>query len=43
MNCGISVAMGNAAPEIKKAAKYSTGSNDDDGVAIFMENYLHIK
>lgn len=30
---GISVAMGNAAPEVKAAAKYVTGSCDESGVA----------
>lgn len=42
-NCGISVAMDNAVPQIKKIAKYITNSNDNDGVALFIENYLNLK
>jgi Cof subfamily protein (haloacid dehalogenase superfamily) len=38
--CGISVAMANALPEIKSAAKYETASNDDDGVAVVLERLL---
>jgi hypothetical protein len=39
--CGISVAMANAIPEIKSAALYQTASNDDDGVAIDLEQLLN--
>jgi Cof subfamily protein (haloacid dehalogenase superfamily) len=39
--CGISVAMANAIPEIKSAAQYETASNDDDGVAIVLEQLLN--
>ena len=39
--CGISVAMANAIPEIKSAAQYETASNDDDGVAIDLEQLLN--
>ncbi len=42
MNCGISVAMGNAAPEVRRAARFTTRSNDEDGVALFIERYLHL-
>lgn len=36
-DCGWSVAVENAIPEIKSLAKYSTASNDDSGVAIVLE------
>jgi len=36
-NCGIGVAMGNAIEEIKKAAVYVCGTNDNDGVAKWLE------
>jgi Cof subfamily protein (haloacid dehalogenase superfamily) len=38
--CGISVAMGNAAPEIKALCKYQTAKNDEDGVALVLEKIL---
>ena len=38
---GMGVAMGNAAEEIKKAADMVTWSNNDDGVAIALENLIH--
>ena len=38
--CGITVAMENGSDELKKFANYVTGSNDNDGVADFIENYL---
>ena len=34
---GLGVAMGNSAEEIKKAADKVARSNDDDGVAVFLE------
>lgn len=37
---GHSVAMGNASEEVKKYADESTQSNDNDGVAIFLERLL---
>jgi hypothetical protein len=37
---GMGVAMGNAAEEIKKAADMVTESNNDDGVAIALENLI---
>lgn len=37
---GTSVAMGNAAEEIKNAADRVARSNDDDGVAIYLENEM---
>ena len=38
--CGISVAVANAFPEVKSACAYHTASNDDDGVAIVLEEML---
>ena len=35
---GIGIAMGNA---IKEAADIIIGSNDEDGIAVYLENYLH--
>ena len=37
---GISVAMGNAPPEVKKAAKFITASNQADGVAAALRKFL---
>jgi len=39
-NCGIGVAMENAIYEAKAAAKYVCGSNDNDGVARFIEENI---
>ena len=39
-DCGWSVAVANAIPEIHSLAKYSTASNDDDGVAIVLEQLV---
>ncbi len=38
--CGLSVAVANAAPEVRAAARYCTASNDDDGVAVVLERIL---
>lgn len=38
--CGIGVAMGNALPEVKAAARYVTKTNDEDGVAWFIEREI---
>jgi hydroxymethylpyrimidine pyrophosphatase-like HAD family hydrolase len=38
--CGYSVAMANASPEIKAAAKFQTLSNNEDGVAVVLERML---
>jgi len=35
--CGIGVAMGNAIDEVKAVADYITVSNDEDGVAVWLE------
>lgn len=37
---GIGVAMGNARPEVKKAADYITASNEEDGVAQAIEKFV---
>jgi len=37
---GCGVAMGNAKPEIKAIADQVTATNDEDGVALFIENYV---
>lgn len=42
-NCGYSVAMGNAEPDLKKYAKITTASNDEDGVAQILEQLLIAK
>jgi hypothetical protein len=39
---GTSVAMGNAVEEIKKAADFVTKSNDDDGIAVFLEKLIRL-
>ena len=39
-DCGWSVAVENAIPEIKALAKYSTASNDDCGVAMVLEDLV---
>ena len=39
-SCGIGVAVGNALPEVKAAAKEITESNEQDGVAKWLEHFL---
>lgn len=39
-NCGIKVAMDNGLKELKDMADYVTISNDEDGVAYFINNYM---
>ncbi len=39
-DCGISVAMANAFPEVKAVCAYQTASNDEDGVAVVLEGML---
>lgn len=39
-NCGHNVAMKNADEELKKIADYITSSNDEDGVACFINKYM---
>lgn len=37
---GTGVAMANGVPEVKAAADYITASNDEEGVARFIEKYV---
>lgn len=37
---GIGVAMGNAIDEVKEAADIIIGTNDNDGIATYLESYL---
>lgn len=39
-NCGYGVAMENAIPQVKAAARYSTCSNDSDGAAKWIEAHI---
>ena len=39
-NCGCGVAVGNALECVKEIADYVTGSNDEDGVAVFLDALL---
>ena len=38
--CGIGVGMGNAIDEVKERADIIIGSNDEDGIADFIENEI---
>ena len=38
--CGVSVAVSNAIADIKDIATHTTDSNENDGVAKFIEKYL---
>ena len=38
--CGTGVAMENAIPEVKAAANAVTCSNDEDGVALFLQEHI---
>ncbi|WHY85753.1 Cof-type HAD-IIB family hydrolase [Neobacillus novalis] len=40
-NVGTGVAMGNASEEVKAAADFVTGHHENDGLAEFIETYLH--
>ena len=37
---GLGVAMGNAVDDVKKAAKYITATNNDDGVAKVIKKFI---
>jgi Cof subfamily protein (haloacid dehalogenase superfamily) len=37
---GVSIAMGNASPEVQKSARYVTTTNEDEGFANAMEQYV---
>jgi Cof subfamily protein (haloacid dehalogenase superfamily) len=41
--CGMSVAMANALPEVKAVCRFETASNDEDGVALVLEKMLKEK
>lgn len=43
MNCGTGVAMGNAIEELKQAANHVALTNDEDGVAGFLEEHFLLK
>jgi len=38
--CGISIAVANALPEVKSVCSYQTASNDEDGVAVVLEQLI---
>lgn len=38
--CGLGVAMGNAIEEVKERADFVIGSNDEDGIAVFLGNEI---
>lgn len=40
--CGISIAVANALPQVKSVCSYQTASNDEDGVAVVLEQVLSI-
>ncbi|MGO4888480.1 Cof-type HAD-IIB family hydrolase [Anaerobacillus sp. MEB173] len=40
---GLGVAMGNAIPELKNIANTTTKSNEEDGIAIFLEDIFNLK
>lgn len=40
---GVGVAMGNAIDELKAVAKHVTKSNEEDGIGIFLEEYLKLQ
>lgn len=39
-DCGVGVLMGNGNPKLQAVADYVTGSNNEDGIAQFIEKYL---
>jgi len=39
--CGVGIAMGNAVPKLKEIANYVTKSNDEDGIAFFLNSYIN--
>ena len=38
--CGLSIAMGNAAPEVKSIADFIAPSVSDDGLAVAIEDFV---
>jgi hypothetical protein len=39
-HCGLSIAMGNAHREVRRAARHVTTSNDEDGFAEAVERFI---
>jgi hydroxymethylpyrimidine pyrophosphatase-like HAD family hydrolase len=39
-NSGVSIAMGNAGPDVQKQARFVTASDDDEGFAKAVERYI---
>ena len=39
-HCGLSIAMGNASPDVQRSARQVTRSNDDDGFAYAIERFV---
>jgi hydroxymethylpyrimidine pyrophosphatase-like HAD family hydrolase len=37
---GVSIAMGNASPDVQQAARFVTSSNKDEGFALAMERFV---
>jgi hydroxymethylpyrimidine pyrophosphatase-like HAD family hydrolase len=37
---GVSIAMGNASPEVQKAATYVTASNQEEGFAVAVDDFI---
>ncbi|HZI58211.1 MAG TPA: HAD hydrolase family protein, partial [Verrucomicrobiae bacterium] len=37
---GVSIAMGNASPEVQRAATYVTASNEEEGFAAAVDNFI---
>lgn len=40
---GVGVAMGNAIDELKSIAKHVTNTNEEDGIGVFLEEYLNLQ
>ncbi|MFC4403230.1 Cof-type HAD-IIB family hydrolase [Gracilibacillus xinjiangensis] len=40
---GVGVAMGNAINELKEIANYGTNTNEEDGIGIFLADYLNLR
>lgn len=38
--CGRGIAMGNAIDEVKAATDFVIGSNDEDGIAVYLESLM---
>lgn len=40
--CGISIAVANSFPEVKAVCRFETAGNEDDGVALVLEEILRM-